>query len=175
MLARRVRDQRSCGFGQPALGAAGGVAVSARQLLVKRLGALPVSRADLERLGLRERGDALAPVRAVAHRTHGAVVEALVANRLTAPRPLYDSVAWAAEWAVAETCGLPPAALNAERLGRGLDELARGQEALRGEGPVQAIPAFGLEPSALRWALTSVLVPGEYPAAEQAAGYARVQ
>jgi hypothetical protein len=82
-----VRDNRSGGFGQSESGAVGGVAVSEPQLLVKRLGALPVIRDYLERLGLRERVDALAPVREVAHLTNGAVVEALVANRLTAPRP----------------------------------------------------------------------------------------
>jgi len=149
--------------------------VSAEQLLVKRLGALPVVRDYLERLGLRERVDALAPVREVAHLTNGAVVEALVANRLTAPRPLYDIVAWAEEWAVEDTFGLPPAALNDDRLGRCLDDLAAVHDALRGEVTVQAIQAFGLETKALRWDLTSVLVTGEYPEAEQAAGYARVQ
>ena len=149
--------------------------MSARQLLVKRLGALPVLRDYLERLGLRERVDALAPVREVAHLTNGAVVEALVANRLTAPRPLYDIVAWAEEWAVEETFGLPPGALNDDRLGRCLDDLAAVHDALRGEVTVQAIQAFGLATKALRWDLTSVLVTGEYPEDEQAAGYARVQ
>jgi transposase len=149
--------------------------VSGQQLLVKRLGALPVIRDYLERLGLRERVDALAPVREVAHLTNGAVVEALVANRLTAPRPLYDIVAWAAEWAVEDTFGLPPAALNDDRLGRCLDDLAGVHDALRGELTVQAIQAFGLETKALRWDLTSVLVTGEYPEDEQAAAYARVQ
>ena len=98
--AARRRDNRSGGSGQCESGAVGGIAVSGQQLLVKRLGALPVIRDYLERLGLRERVDALAPVREVAHLTNGAVVEAWVANRLTAPRPLYDIVAWAEEWAV---------------------------------------------------------------------------
>jgi transposase len=149
--------------------------MSEQQLLVKRLGALPVIREYLERLGLRARVDALAPVREVAHLTNGAVVEALVANRLTAPRPLYDIVAWAEEWAVEATFGLPPAALNDDRLGRCLDELAAVHDALRGEMTVQAIQAFGLATKALRWDLTSVLVTGEYPEDEQAAAYARVQ
>jgi hypothetical protein len=149
--------------------------MSGQQLLVKRLGALPVIREYLERLGLRERVDALAPVREVARLTNGAVVEALVANRLTAPRPLYDIVAWAEEWAVEETFGLPAAVLNDDRLGRCLDDLAGVHEALRGEMTVQAIQAFGLATKALRWDRTSVLVTGEYPEDEQAAGYARVQ
>jgi transposase len=149
--------------------------VSLRQLLVKRLGALPVIREYLERLGLRERVDALAPVREVAHRTNGEVVLALVANRLTAPRPLYDIVAWAEDWAVEETFGIRPADLNDDRLGRCLDDLAAVHDALRGELTVQAMQAFGLETKALRWDLTSVLVTGAYPEDEQAAGYARLQ
>jgi transposase len=149
--------------------------VSLRQLLVKRLGALPVIREYVERLGLRQRVDALAPVREVAHRTNGEIVLALVANRLTAPRPLYDIVAWAEDWAMEETFGIRPADLNDDRLGRCLDDVAAVHDALRGELTVQAIREFGLATKALRWDLTSVLVTGEYPEEEQAAGYARVQ
>lgn len=149
--------------------------MSLRQLLVKRLGALPVIREYLARLGLRERVDALAPVREVAHRTNGEIVVALVANRLTAPRPLYDIAAWAEDWAVEETFGIPPADLNDDRLGRCLDDVAAVHDALRGELTVQAMRAFGLATKALRWDLTSVFVTGEYPAEEQASGYARVQ
>ena len=61
---------------------------------------MPVIRAYLERLQLKECVDARAPVREVAQLTHGEVVTALVANRLTAPRPLDDSVDWAEAWAV---------------------------------------------------------------------------
>jgi transposase len=149
--------------------------VSLRQLLVKRLGALPVIREYVERLGLRERVDALAPVRDVARRSNGEIVLALVANRLTAPRPLYDIVTWAEDWAVEETFGIRPADLNDDRLGRCLDDVAAIHDALRGELTVQAMREFGLETKALRWDLTSVLVTGEYPEDEQAAGYARVQ
>ena len=149
--------------------------MTVRQLLIKRLGALPVIREYLARLQLKERVDALAPVRDVAHLTNGEVVEALIANRLTAPRPLYDIVAWAEGWAVDETFGIRPAALNDDRLGRCLDEIAAVHDALRGEVTVQAMMAFGLETKALRWDLTSVLVTGAYPAEEQAADYAQVR
>jgi transposase len=148
--------------------AVGGVAV-------KRLGALPVIRAYLERLGLVEEVDALAPVRGVAHLSNGEVVAALVANRLTAPRPLYDVVGWAREWAVEETFGLRPADLNDDRLGRCLDDVAAVHDRLRGALTVRAIAAFGLATATLRWDLTSVLVSGEYPEEEQEAGYARVR
>lgn len=77
-------------------------------VLVKQLGALPVRKEDLDRLHVRARVDALAPVREVAHLTNGQIVEALVVNRLTAPRPLYDSTAGARTWAVEETFGMAP-------------------------------------------------------------------
>ena len=66
--------------------------MTVQQILVKQLGALPAIREYLERLRLKERVDAVAPVRDVARLTNGDVVVALVANRLTAPRPLYDIV-----------------------------------------------------------------------------------
>ena len=69
--------------------------MTVQQILVKQLGALPAIREYLERLQLKERVDAVAPVREVARLTNGEVVVALVANRLTAPRPLYDIVEWA--------------------------------------------------------------------------------
>lgn len=142
---------------------------------VKRLGALPVIGAYLERLGLKERVDALAPVRGVAHLTNGDVVAALVANRLTAPRPLYDIVGWAEAWAVEETFGIRPADLNDDRLGRCLDDIAAVHDRLRGEIAVKAMAGFGLATTTLRWDLTSVLVEGAYPEADQQAGYARLQ
>ncbi len=149
--------------------------MTVQQILVKQLGALPAIRAYLERLRLKDRVDAVAPVRDVAHLTNGDVVVALVATRLTAPRPLYAIVAWAEDWAVEETFGIAPAALNDDRLGRCLDDIAAVHDRLRGDLTVQAIGAFGLETTTVRWDLTSVLVTGEYPPEEQAAGYARVR
>jgi len=149
--------------------------MTVHQILVKQLGALPAIREYLERLQLKERVDAVAPVREVAHLTNGEVVVALVANRLTAPRPLYDIVQWATDWAVEETFGIAPAALNDDRLGRCLDDIAAVHDRVRGDLTVQAIAAFGLETKTLRWDLTSVLVTGEYPPEEQVAGYAQVR
>ena len=149
--------------------------MTVEQILVKQLGALPAIREYLERLQLKERVDAVAPVRDVARLTNGDVVVALVANRLTAPRPLYDIVEWAEAWAVEETFGIAPAALNDDRLGRCLDAIAAVHDRLRGDLTVQAVAAFGLETGTLRWDLTSVLVTGEYPPEEQVAGYAQVR
>ena len=149
--------------------------MTVQQILVKQLGALPAIREYLERLGLKERVDAVAPVRDVARLTNGDVVVALVANRLTAPRPLDDIVAWAEAWAVAATFGIAPSALNDDRLGRCLDDIAAVHDRLRGDLRVQAVAAFGLETRTVRWDLTSVLVTGEYPPEEQVAGYAQVR
>jgi hypothetical protein len=144
------------------------------QVLVKQLGALPVIREYLERLRVKETVDALAPVREVAHLTNGEVVTALVANRLTAPRPLYTIQEWAATWAIEEVFGIPPGHLNDDRLGRCLDEVAAIHDRLRGDLTVRAIAAFGLETKTVRWDLTSVPVTGEYPPEEQDAAYAQV-
>jgi hypothetical protein len=54
----------------------------------KALGALPVVAGFCRRLGIADIIDRLCPVRDVAIATHGQVIEALVANRLTSPTPL---------------------------------------------------------------------------------------
>lgn len=149
--------------------------MTVHQMLVKQLGALPVIQEYLERLQLKERVDAVAPVREVARLTNGDVVMALVANRLTAPRPLYDIVAWAEDWAVEETFGIDPSALNDDRLGRCLDDIAAVHDRLRGDLSVQAIAAFGVETRTVRWDLTSVVVSGAYPPEEQVPDYAQVR
>ena len=146
--------------------------MTSQQVLVKQLGAVPVIREYLERLQLKETVDALAPVRDVAHLSNGEVTLALVANRLTAPQPLYRITDWAERWAVEEVLGIPPAQLNDDRLGRCLDDLAAIHDRLRGDLTVQAVAAFGLETRTVRWDLTSVLVTGASPPEEQEAAYA---
>lgn len=144
-------------------------------LLVKRLGALPVIAEYLERLRIRDCVDALVPMREVASRTHGEIVAALIANRLTAPQPLYRIVNWAETWAVEETLGIAPDELNDDRLGRCLDAIAAVHDQLRGAVTVEAVRACGLATKHLRWDLTSVAVTGEYPEEEQVAAYAQVR
>jgi hypothetical protein len=62
--------------------------MTVQQPMITRLGALPVIREYLTRFQLNERVDALMSVRDMAHVTNGHVVAALIAHRLTAPRPL---------------------------------------------------------------------------------------
>ena len=65
--------------------------------------------------------------------------------------------------------------MNDDRLGRCLDAIAAVHDRLRGDLTVQAITAFGLETTTVRWDLTSVLVTGAYPPEEQVPGNAQVR
>ena len=98
--------------------------VAVARVLEKRLGALPVAAQFGRRLRIAEVVDELCPVRQVAPISHGEVIEALVANRLTAPAPLVQVEAWAAAMAVDEVYGIEPHLLNDDRLGRALDAIA---------------------------------------------------
>ena len=71
-----------------------------RGLVIRTAGALPVVAKLAERLGLVEAVDRFCPIRSVADYTHGQVVLALVANRLTHPRPLSSFQEWGEEFAV---------------------------------------------------------------------------
>ena len=94
------------------------------RVLEKRLGALPVVAEFGRRLRIAEIVDELCPVRPVACITHGEVIEALVANRLTAPAPMVRVQEWAAAMAVDEAYGITPELLNDDRIARALDAIA---------------------------------------------------
>ena len=129
----------------------------------KALGALPVIADFCRRLDLAGIIDRACPVREVALVTHGQVIEALVANRLTSPTPLVHVQDWAAEWAVAEVWGIDPQVLNDDRLGRALDAIAPELEQIVGSVGARAIAAFGLDVARLHWDLTSISLYGAYP------------
>ncbi|MEX5711133.1 IS1634 family transposase [Parafrankia sp. FMc6] len=129
----------------------------------KPLGALPVVRDYLARLDLAGTIDRLAPMRAdVGRVSHGQVIAALVANRLTSPTPLSHVASWAREWAVEEMFDIPPDALNDDRVGRALDALAPVCEQVVGSVGAAAIAAFGLDVSRIHWDMTSISLYGDY-------------
>ena len=128
----------------------------------KLLGSLPVVAEFCRRLDLR--GSWIGPARSgeVARVTHGQVIEALVANRLTSPRPLLRVQDWASEWAVPEVFGIAPDALNDDRIGRALDALAPALDQIVGSVGARAIAMFGIDVARLHWDMTSISLYGAY-------------
>ena len=135
--------------------------------LEKRLGALPVVAEFGRRLRIAEIIDELCPVRPVAWITHGEVIEALVANRLTAPAPMVRVQEWAAAMAVDEAYGITPELLNDDRIARALDAIAPYLDEITGSAGAAAITEFGVDVSRLHWDLTSVSLHGAYPEVDE--------
>lgn len=128
----------------------------------KALGAMPVIAEFCRRLDIRGIVDRACPVRDLALATHGQVIEALVANRLTSPQPLLHVEDWAREWAVAEVFGVDAAVLNDDRIGRALDALAPALDGIVGSVGASAIEAFGIDVSRIHWDMTSISLFGDY-------------
>lgn len=130
------------------------------------LGALPVVATFCRRLDIAGIIDRAAPVREVAYATHGQVVEALIANRLTSPAPMVHVAGWARQFAVGPVFGCDPDVLNDDRIARALDALAPVAEQVTGSVAAAAIAAYGVDISQLHWDMTSVSLYGDYPAGD---------
>ena len=115
-----------------------------------------------ERLDVRGIVDRAVPVREVAIATHGQIIEAMIANRLTSPRPLLRVQDWAGEWAVPEVFGVAADTLNDDRIGRALDAVAPALDGIVGSIGARAITEFGLDVSRLHWDMTSISLFGAY-------------
>lgn len=144
-----------------------------RELVVRTAGALPVVAKLADRLGLVEAVDRFCPIRSVAEYTHGQVVLALVANRLTHPRPLSSFEEWGDEFAVAETLGIASCKLNDDRLGRALDALAERLLEVLNLVARRAVERFGISIAELHWDLTHLAFTGSYDSQEE--GYPQVR
>jgi hypothetical protein len=143
-----------------------------RRRLVRLLGSLPVIADFARRLGIAAIIDQTCPSRGNALLTHGQVALAIIANRLTQPKAMYQLLNWATQWGVWEVFGINPEQLNDDRLGRCLDALAPQIDLLQGAVVVAAIREFELDLSQLHWDLTSAVLQGEYPPKEQHPDYA---
>jgi transposase len=130
------------------------------------LGALPVVAGFCRRLDIAGIIDRAAPVRQIAYATHGQVIEALIANRLTSPAPMIHVGAWARQFAVEHALGLAPDVLNDDRIARALDALAPVLDEVTGSVAAAAIAAYGVDVSQLHWDMTSVSLYGHYPACD---------
>lgn len=144
------------------------------EVVTKRLGALPVIAEFLRRLRVAEIVDELCPVRDTALAGHGEVIEALIADRLTSPRPLVRVEDWARAWAVPEVFGLDAGLLDDDRLGRALDAIAPRLEKIAGSVGAQAIREFGIDASTMHRDMTSMSLHGAYDPADQDPDYPQV-
>lgn len=141
---------------------------------VLHLDNLPIVDSFLKRLCVREHIDSACPSRSNANFTHGQIVECLVANRLSSPRPLYDIQYWASTLAIPEVFGPEPDDLNDDRIARALDAIAGNIESIQGSIVASAISCFGLDAATIHWDLTSLFFTGEYPDEEQDPDFATI-
>jgi transposase len=132
-------------------------------VLEKKLGSLIAGAEMLRRLDVAGIIDGLCPIRDIADLTHGQVIEAMVANRLSAPAPLVGLADWAREWAVSEVFGIAPNLLNDDRAARALDAIAPELEKIVGTVGAAAIEQFGIDASKIHWDMTSISMFGAYP------------
>jgi transposase len=139
------------------------MSVELAPVVERRLGALPASAEFLRRLDVAGIIDELCPVRSVAHLTHGQVIEALVANRLSSPTSMVRVEDWARKWAVEEVFGIEPDLLNDDRIARALDAIASQLEEIPGSVGAQAIAEFGIDTAQIHWDMTSISMFGAYP------------
>jgi hypothetical protein len=133
----------------------------------KALGSLPVVAAFAGRLRVRDVIDGLCPVDDRSELTHGQIIEALVANRLTSPEPLVRVRDWARGHAVEEVFGLRAEQLNDDRVGRALDAIAAQVDSIAGSVGAAAIEAFGIDVSRMHWDMTSISLHGEYEQSDE--------
>jgi transposase len=132
----------------------------------REVGPLLLVHHYLQRLGLVKVVDDAIPQRGRAQLTHGEVVAALVANRLTAPAPLYDVAGWASSAVVHELLDTPAALLGDDRLGRALEAFAPVAETVRAAMMLAAIDTFGPDAARLHLDLTTLTVSGHYPGSD---------
>jgi transposase len=130
--------------------------------LEKQLGSLPVIADFSRRLDIAGIVDRACPMRDVGGISHGQVIEALIANRLTSPKAMVAVADWAHAWAVDEVYGIDPDTLNDDRLGRALDAFAGQADQIVGSIGAKAIDAFGIDVTRLHWDMTVISLYGAY-------------
>lgn len=129
----------------------------------KQLGSLPVIADFSARLDIAGIVDRACPMRELfGSISHGQVVEALIANRLTSPKAMVAVADWAHAWAVDDVYGIDADALNDDRLGRALDALAGQVDQVVGSIGATAIDVFGIDVTRCHWDMTSISLYGAY-------------
>ena len=123
---------------------------------------LPIIAHYLRLIGTAQVVDCLCPSAPQATVSHADAVVALVANRLTAPRPLYRVEEWAAEYGVEEFLGLDSASLNDDRLAAALDEVVDYADEIQAGVALQMQERCGLDLSEIHLDWTKVIFHGLY-------------
>lgn len=126
------------------------------------VGSLPLVRGLIKRAGFGEIIDRVCPADPQTLLSYGRVAEVLVANRLSAPRPLYEVQGWAEQAGVRQVFGIRPDLLNDDRLARTLDVLAEHGAELKGTISLAIAREFGIALTQLHFDLTTVYVEGDY-------------
>lgn len=109
----------------------------------------------LRRFRLRPLVDQLCPSQSQV--SHGQVVEALIANRLTDPEPLYRVVEWARTYDSQHWLGVAPEQLNDDRLAETLDAIAPHIEGVQAKVAAAIVRQCGVSLERIFYDLTSLL------------------
>ncbi|MFB7510918.1 DUF4277 domain-containing protein, partial [Streptomyces broussonetiae] len=118
--------------------------------------------------------DGLCPMRnEVTHITHGQVIEALIANRLSSPMPMFKVNKWAEQWAVDEVFGITPDFLNDDRIGRALHAIAPHLAQINGSVGAKAKAEFGIDTTRWHWDMTSISLHGAYDSMAAVVGHSQ--
>ena len=133
--------------------------------LSKWLGAIPVLYPILRQLKVAEYVDEHCPGKEDV--SHGMVINALVLNRLMAPKPMYKVGKWITETILEETLGISAEQMYDNRLGRTLDDLHPYLEPLWQDIVVQAVVDYDVDLRFLHYDITSVYFEGAYEASEK--------
>lgn len=128
------------------------------------VGALPVLAGVLEKWGLREVLDQVAPTKGDV--SVGTLVEVMVLNRLLNPKAMYSVGEWAAGAAVTDLYGLTADQLNDDRLGRLLETVADHGPSLQSAATLAAVKTFRLKVQQVHYDISTAELYGSYADAE---------
>jgi transposase len=130
-----------------------------RRQVAVQLGAFPILERFLNTLQIRQTVNEFCPTQSQVD--FGRVVEVLIANRLTAPRPLYQVGTWLETTVLPALWEIEPSQFNDDRLARCLDALPPHIEDLWMEGITRAVLHYEVDVSCLLYDLTSFYFEGE--------------
>lgn len=128
----------------------------------KLVGCLPLLRDFIAKIGFSDVIDKTCPADQQSYLSYGDVTKILVANRLSAPKPLYKIEEWAEKSGVEAVFGIPVSYLNDDRCGRTLEVLGENSPILKGAISLDIARRFNIGLQHIHWDLTTVHFEGDY-------------